>query len=59
MFYLDAHHLSSGNVVLARFVGGERQTAFTQKRLLICALGAAPWYFRDPRRVASFYLEQG
>ena len=31
-----------------------------KKRLfLIFSLGATPWYFPDPRRVASFYLEQG
>jgi hypothetical protein len=38
-FIWGAHHLLSGNVVLARF--GQRQTAFTQKRLLICTLRAA------------------
>jgi hypothetical protein len=40
-------------------IGGPSPVPVTQKRLLICSVGAAPWYFPDPRRVASFYLEQG
>jgi hypothetical protein len=51
-----AHHLSLAKPFSRDSLLGQLQTVFMQKLLFICSLGATLWYFRDLRRVASFYF---
>jgi hypothetical protein len=59
MLDLDGLSPVTDKAVFAKCDGGQLQKVFTQKRLFICSIRVAPWYFRAPGRVASLYLDQG
>src|SRR5271166_5547092 len=46
-------------VSLAQNSPGDRSARTLQGKTTTVMLGVTAWYFPDPRRVASFYLEQG